>query len=131
VDRGVDDVARAQLVIEPILGLPEGVVGVRVTGTFAAADFARVVQPEIVRIVEHYDEPRVVLHVPPEFDGFGDGAWDEVTDEARHLTFHKGVVVTDNGTIRTTVNVLKWAMHGHVRTFRNDEFDDAVAWVTD
>ncbi|MET0911012.1 MAG: STAS/SEC14 domain-containing protein [Ilumatobacteraceae bacterium] len=117
--------------IEPILGLPDGVVGVRVTGTFAAEDFSRVIEPEIARVEAMYDQPRVVFHVPPEFDGFGDGAWDEVTDEARHLKFHKGAVVTDNGTIRTTVNVLKWAMHGHVRTFRNDEFDTAVVWVAD
>ena len=117
--------------IEPILGLPDGVVGVRVTRTFAAEDFSRVVEPEIARVEAQYDQPRVLVHIPPEFDGFAEGAWDAVTEEANHLTFHKGAVVTDIAMIRTTVNVLKWAMHGHVRTFRNDEFDAAVAWLSD
>jgi hypothetical protein len=40
-------------------------------------------------------------------------------------------VVTDDGHIRTGLNVLKWALHGHVRTFQNHEYDHAVEWVAD
>jgi hypothetical protein len=38
-------------------------------------------------------------------------------------------VVTDDSYIRTALAVLRWALHGDVRSFANGEFDRAVAWL--
>jgi len=115
-------------VIEPIDDL-EGVVGMRAVGQFTIEDYCAVVEPQLDRVAETNGHLRLLLYLGPDFTGFGDGAWGELTDEIRHTHFHKGAVVTDDGHIRTGLNVLKWALHGQVRTFQNHEYDKAVDWV--
>ena len=39
-------------------------------------------------------------------------------------------VVTDDGPLSGAINLLKWTLHGHVRTFQDAEFDVAVGWVS-
>jgi hypothetical protein len=38
--------------------------------------------------------------------------------------------VTNDGPIAGAVNILKWTLHGRVRTFHNGEFDQALRWIT-
>jgi len=38
-------------------------------------------------------------------------------------------VVTDDHDIRNALNLLKWMLHGHVRTFSNEDYDEAAEWV--
>jgi SpoIIAA-like len=116
-------------VIEPISGLADGVIGMRAVGTFTVDDYIDRIEPEVDRLEAADSELRLVLHLGPQFDGFGSGEWGELTKELRHTPFHKGAVVTDDGHIRTGLALLRWALHGDVRSFSNQEFDRAVAWV--
>ncbi len=116
-------------VIEQIEGLDDGVIGMRVTGTFSVVDYMATVEPEVDR-VEQRGELRLLLHLGPEFEGFGDGAWGELTDELRHTRFHRGAVVTDDAGIRTGLALLRWTLHGDVRSFGNDDYAKAVTWVS-
>lgn len=115
--------------IEPIDGLADGVIGMRAIGTFSVDDYVDTIEPEVDRLGAASAELRLLLHLGPEFDGFGDGEWGDLTRELRHTPFHKGAVVTDDSTIRTGLAVLRWALHGDVRSFANREFDKAAAWV--
>ena len=72
---------------------------------------------------------RLLLHLGPEFTGFGEGAWGDLTRELRSTPFHRGAVVTDDGAIRTGLSLLRFTLHGHVRSFGNDDFDHAATWV--
>ena len=116
-------------VIERIEGLPDGVIGLRAIGQFTIDDYTTIIEPEVERIDASHGDLRLVLHLGDEFTGFGEGAWGDLTDEIRHTHFHRGAVVTDDGAIRTGLNLMKWVLHGHVRTFQNDEYDNAVHWV--
>ena len=116
-------------VIERINGLADGVIGMRAIGTFTVDDYVESIEPEVDRLEAADIELRLLLHLGPQFDGFGAGEWSDLTKELRHTPFHKGAVVTDDGHIRTGVAVLRWALHGDVRSFPNDEFDRAAAWV--
>jgi hypothetical protein len=118
-------------VIQAIDDLPDGVVGIRAVGQFTIDDYCAVIEPEVERLAEAHQQLRLLLFLGPQFTGFGEGAWGELTDEIRHTHFHRGAVVTDDGHIRTGLNLLKWALHGHVRTFQNHEYDHAVEWVAD
>lgn len=109
--------------------MPAGVIGIRAVGLFTIDDYCAVIEPELERLDATHDQLRLLLHLGTEFTGFGEGAWGDLTDEIRHTHFHRGAVVTDDGHIRTGLNVLKWVLHGHVRTFRNDEYARAVHWV--
>ena len=61
--------------------------------------------------------------------GFGEGAWGDLTKELRATPFHRGAVVTDDSTIRTGISLLRFTLHGHVRSFANDDYEKAADWV--
>lgn len=115
--------------LKRIDGLVDGVIGIRALGQFTVDDYNAVIEPALDSLAALNGELRLLLHLGPEFTGFGEGAWGDLTDEIRHKRFHRGAVVTDVGHIRTELNVLKWILHGDVRTFKNDEYEQAVRWV--
>ena len=115
--------------IERIHGLAKGVVGMRAVGMFSVADYVDTIEPELEKLEAAHRELRLLLQLGPEFDGFGDGAWGDLTGELRHTPFHCGAVVTDDATIRTGLALLRFSLHGHVRSFGNDDYDRAAAWV--
>jgi hypothetical protein len=126
---GIRAVCQDAPVIEPIKDLEDGVIGISAVGQFTIEDYSKVIEPAVAELEEHHDKLRLLLFLGPEFTGFGEGAWSELTDEIRHTQFHKGAVVTDDHHISTGINVLKWVLHGDVRTFHNDEYDKALHWV--
>jgi hypothetical protein len=115
--------------LQTIVDLPAGVIGMRAVGDFTTDDFIQVIEPALAAVERAHEELRLVLVLGPEFTGFGEGTWGELTNEIRRTHFHRGAVVTDDGGTRTSVNVLKWVLHGDVRTFRNREYGEAVDWV--
>ncbi|MGA9278489.1 STAS/SEC14 domain-containing protein [Ilumatobacter sp.] len=116
--------------LEPIDDLPAGCFGLHAVGTFTVDDFTTYIEPEVDAVVERHEKLRLVLHLGDRFEGFGDGAWGDLTDGLRHIHFHRGAVVTDDGHLSAGINVLKWTLHGHVRTFHDRELDTAIHWVS-
>jgi hypothetical protein len=116
-------------VIERIDDLAGDVIGIRAVGDFTIEDYRALVEPELERVDADGTDLRLLLHLGEEFTGFGEGAWGQLTDEIRQTRFHRGAVVTDDRMIRTGLSVLKWTLRGQVRTFRNAQYEDAVAWV--
>jgi hypothetical protein len=116
-------------VLERIVDLNPAVIGFRAIGELTTIDFTRAIEPQLARVRAQTGTVRLLLHLGENFTGFGSGSWRDLTDGIRHLHFYKGAVVTDHGGIAKTVNILKWTLNGHIRTFRNDEFDKAAHWV--
>ncbi len=115
--------------IEPISDLPDGVFGLQAVGSFSVDDYTTVIEPELDRLEAAQEELRLLLYLGPQFTGFGEGAWGELTSEIRHTAFHRGAVVTDDDMVRNGLRVLRWVLRGDVRTFRNREYDRALEWV--
>ena len=115
--------------LERIVDLNPAVIGFRAIGEVTTIDFSRAIEPQLARVRAQTGTVRLLLHLGPKFTGFGSGSWSDLTDGIRRLHFHKGAVVTDVSAIATTVNILKWTLNGHIRTFHNDEFDKAAHWV--
>jgi SpoIIAA-like len=116
-------------VIEPIHDLANGVIGMRAVGQFTMEDYSTVIEPALDKLEVSHEKLRLLLYLGPQFTGFGEGAWGELTDEIRNVHFHRGAVVTDDFRVRTGLIMLKWVLHGDVRTFHNDEYDRAASWV--
>ena len=115
--------------IERIDDLPDGVIGMRAVGMFSVADYVDSIEPEVERVEAANVALRLLLHLGPDFSGFGEGAWGELTRELRTTSFHRGAVVTDDSTIRTGIALLRFALHGHVRSFGNEDYAKAASWV--
>ena len=115
--------------IERIVDLPDGVIGMRAVGAFSVDDYVGTIEPEVERVEAAHSQLRLLLHLGPDFTGFGDGSWGELTKELRSTPFHRGAVVTDDATIRTGISLLRFTLHGHVRSFGNDDYDKAADWV--
>ncbi|MFT3853643.1 MAG: STAS/SEC14 domain-containing protein [Ilumatobacteraceae bacterium] len=113
---------------EPI-ELSAGVVGMSAIGQVTIDDYTTVVEPALDEVLEVHEQVRLFLYLGPDFGGFVDGAWGELTGEIRHAKFHRGAVVTDDHEIRNALNLLKWMLRGDVRTFQNHEYDEAAHWV--
>ena len=118
-----------RLVIERIAGLPAGVIGMRAIGMFSVADYVSTIEPEVDRLESANRTLRLLLHLGPDFDGFGHGAWGDLTRELMATPFHRGAVVTDDPAVRMGVALLRFTFHGHVRSFCNDDYHKAAAWV--
>ena len=116
-------------VIEAIHDLPSTVIGMRAVGSFTIEDYDAIIEPALQKLAANHEELRLLLFLGPEFTGFGEGSWGDLTDEIRQTRFHRGAVVTDDAHIRTGLTVLKWMLHGDVRTFHNDEYTKAAIWV--
>jgi len=116
-------------VLVRITGLADGVIGMRAVGTFSVADYTATVEPELERMDTSAHRLRLLLQLGPDFEGFGEGAWGELTNELRHTPFHRGAVVTDDAAIRTGLALLRFTLHGHVRSFGNADYDRAAEWV--
>src|SRR6476659_9161972 len=80
-------------VIERIPGLADGVIGIRAVGTFSVDDYAATIEPELERLETAHRQLRLLLQLGPEFEGFGEGAWGDLTGELRSTPFHRGAVV--------------------------------------
>jgi len=115
--------------LEPIDDLPDGCIGLSAVGQFTIDDFTTAVEPDVESMVQRHAKLRLILHLGQRFEGFGEGEWGELTDELRHIRFHRGAVVTDDGHLSGAINVLKWTLHGHVRTFHNRELGAAIRWA--
>jgi hypothetical protein len=116
-------------VLEPINNLPDGVIGLEAVGELSVDDFTSTVEPAIEEAEDAHETLRLLLHLGPRFTGFGEGSWASITHELRSTPFHRGAVVTDDGTVRAGLSMLRFTLHGHVRYFSNHDLDEATSWV--
>lgn len=116
-------------VVEDITDLPPGVTGLRASEQFCIEDFDQVVTPRVEELIAAGEPVRLVLQLSPEFTGFGEGAWGDLTEHVLQLPFHRAAIVTDENKLAIAINVIKWTLRGDVRTFKNHEFDAAAAWA--
>jgi hypothetical protein len=81
----------------------------------------------------HGQKARFLYHLGQDFTGFESGAvWDDTKLGLKHLTgWEKMAVVSDAEWICGAVRVFGLAMPGHVRVFHNNEFAEAVQWISE
>lgn len=75
------------------------------------------------------EELRSLLHVGPEPDGFGYVAWRDLTRGSRATHVDRSAVVTEHATIRTGLGLAGSTLRGRVRSFRNEEHQQATDQV--
>lgn len=119
-------------VLQPIAGLPDGVVGFEATGKIEASDYTDVLMPAIRRLVEQGRDVRIVL-VFERFDGMSaGGAWPDLKVGVEHLTRWKRIaLVTDLDWMITVASLFGWMTPGDLKRFALADRERAIAWAAE
>jgi SpoIIAA-like len=117
--------------VELIPDLPKGVVGVRGTGRITSADYESVIIPAVEAALAQHGKARFLYHLGKDFSGFeAEALWDDMKVGLRHFNaWERIAVVSDVEWVRGVMKLVGLAMPGHVRVYRNDQFEEARAWV--
>lgn len=119
--------------IQEIAGLPDGVIGVKLTGKVTGTDYETLLTPLMDRAIEQYDRIRLFAEVGPDFDGYSlEAAWDDTKLGLRHWRgFERIAVATDIAWVRNAVRAVGFMMPCPVRVFPLERKDDARRWLED
>ena len=117
--------------LERISDLPNGVLGLRASGTVSKDDYDRVVQPLLEDARRDGRRIRFLYHLPPSFTGFtAGGAWEDARIGMHYLRlFERCAVVTDMDWVRGTSRALGALLPCEVRTYKHASYGEAVAWL--
>jgi len=119
--------------IEKISGLPEGTVGLKITGRVSGDDYDTVLTPVVDKAIEEFDRIKMLMQIGPGFEGYSlDAAWDDTKLGLRHWSgFERMAIVTDVGWIKTASRAIGFMMPCPVQLFDLDESDDAKRWLSE
>ena len=118
--------------LELIPDLPDGVIGIRASGTVTSDDYTTVLVPAVEEELRRHPKLHLLYEMGGDFDGFtGGAAWQDAKVGLRHLgSFARVAVVTDSEVVRSLVKSLGFMMPGEVRVFAGDESDAARSWIS-
>lgn len=119
--------------IELITNLPVNVVALTASGQVTADDYENVIIPLVDDKLAQFEKIRLLYHLGPNFKRFTTTAlWDDAKIGFHHLSnFERVAVVSDVSWIRTMIKGIGRTMPGEIRTFANDELDQAMKWVSE
>ncbi|OLL72380.1 hypothetical protein Ae168Ps1_0758 [Pseudonocardia sp. Ae168_Ps1] len=117
--------------ITRIDGLPEGVDGVRASGTISRADYEAAVVPLLDSAAAAGRRLRVLVVLDDAFDGITpDAMWEDVTLGLRALPLFDGcAVVSDREAVRVACRVAAVLTPYSLAVFPESQQDRAVAWL--
>jgi SpoIIAA-like len=119
--------------IELMQDMPEGVIGIRVSGRLSG-DELREVRPAVEELVKT-GEIRIVEVIEPDYEGFGPGGLVEDiklglgTVLPHHSAFKRIAVVSDKEWVAHTLHALAWLVPGELALFGLDELERAKQWA--
>ena len=122
--------------VERIDGLPEGVLGFRLTGKLSRDEYHELMKP-ILAALERGEKLKLLVELPDEFAGLDLGAlWEDMKAAGSVGLKHRSAwqrfaLVTDKDWVRHGVSAFGWVSPGELRVFEPGEREQAVAWVSE
>jgi len=119
--------------IELLQDMPEGVIGIRVSGRVSGDDI-REFKPAMDELL-NTEELRIVEVIAPDYEGFGPGGLVEDLKVGvgalfqHHSAFRRIAVVTDKEWVAHALHALGWMVPGELALFGLDELDRAAQWA--
>ena len=117
--------------LEVLDNLPDGVTGIRATGSVTKDDYERVFEPLMEAAHREGRRVRLLYDVPAEFKGFTAGAGlEDMRLGMKYLRlFERCAVVTDVGWLREATRLFGAMMPCPVKVFPGAERTQAVDWL--
>lgn len=114
----------------PIEDLPDGVIGLEVTGEVHAKDYADVLAPMFEEARSAGDKVRLLYAIGDDAEITGGAAWADTKFGVQNFTaFERIAVVTDRDWLADAVKALGWIMPGDVRAYPHADRADAIEWL--
>ena len=119
--------------IELLQDMPEGVIGIRVSGRVSGDDI-REFKPAMDELLKT-EELRILEVIAPDYEGFGPGGLVEDLKVGfgalfqHHSAFRRIAVVTDKEWVAHALHALGWMVPGELALFGLDELDRAAQWA--
>jgi hypothetical protein len=121
--------------IELMTAMPDGTIGLRVSGRLTREDFRGVVP--VLRQAAESGEVRIVEVIGPDYEGLEPGAViEDLKVGLEFLVGHRSAlkrtaIVTDAAWIRRAIHAFVWMVPGEVQIFELDELEEAKGWAAD
>ncbi len=119
--------------IEILPAMPEGVLGIRVSGRLRGEDLTSF-EPAMTELLES-GEIRIVEVIAPDYEGFGRGGLAADVKLGfgalfkHHSAFKRIAVVTDKEWVAHALHAFAWMVPGELALFGLDELDSAAQWA--
>lgn len=119
--------------IEMLRDMPEGVIGIRVSGRLRG-DELRAMKPNLQERLDS-GEIRIVEVIPSDYEGFGPGGLLEDlklgfgTVLPHHSAFKRIAIVTDLEWVAHVLHALAWIVPGELAVFGLDALEEAKEWA--
>jgi stage II sporulation SpoAA-like protein len=123
--------------VEPIEGLPHGVLGFRLTGKLERDEYHDALMAPIYAALERGDKLRLLVELPDEFEGLDAGAlWEDLKAAGsvglkHRSSWERFAVVTDKDWVRHGVAVFGWVSPGELKVFADGERSQATTWLSE
>lgn len=119
--------------IEPLEGLPAGVIGFRAVGTIEASDYRDVLDPAIDAAIAEHGTVSCVFVLGDEFDHYSLGAMLEDAKLIRRplSAWKRAAFVTNHDVLAGIATAFGGLVPGEFKVFSLDRQDEAVAWVAE
>ncbi len=114
--------------------LPEShdnIIGIKASGKVTDADYKNVIIPKLDRVLSEYDKGNFLYYLSDEFEGFELGAmWDDLKyASGHHEKFNKIALVGGPKWVEWATSVCGHMVSAEIRTFANDQLNDAWQWI--
>lgn len=119
--------------IEILPDMPDGVIGIRVSGRLSGKELHQV-KPTLDEALKT-GEIRLVEVIASDYEGFGPGGFVEDvklglgTVLPHHSAFKRIAVVSDKEWVTHTLHALAWMVPGEISVFGLDELERATDWA--
>ena len=119
--------------IELISGLPEGTLGVRISGHVTGGDYDHVLTPAVDEAIKQFDQIKLLVEVSPDFKGYNLAAtWDDAKLGLRYWSgFERVAIVAESGWVKTAIRAMAFMMPCPVQLFDLNEMDEAKRWLVE
>lgn len=119
--------------IEQLEGLPPGTLGFRARGQVTAADYERVLVPDVEAVFALTRKLRLLFVTAEDFTGFDAGAmWDDFMLGMRHISgWDRVALVSDVPWLRTAAKATRFLVPADFRLFALAELEQAARWIAE
>jgi hypothetical protein len=116
-----------------IENLPRNVVGIEVSGEVTKEEYDETIVPRIDTLAEQQGEINYLLVIKTDISAFSTGVWwDDFKMAIKHFSkWNKIAIVTDQQGIAKFTDMFSFAHPGEPKSFKLDEYDKAVNWVSE